>query len=185
MTIQDPKAFLLELFSTAVAAADPAKVIPPHLPAKPKGRTIVLGAGKASAAMAKAVEDHWDAPLEGLVVTRYGHDLPAGEGCKTIEVVEAAHPVPDETGERTAARILELARSAGPDDLVLFLISGGGSALLSLPGPGLSLEDKQALNRALLRSGAGIDEMNCLRKHLSAGRWTRGHRLRPHYPRSH
>jgi glycerate 2-kinase len=152
------------MFDAAIDAALPAKVVPAHLPSPPKGRTIVLGAGKASAAMARAVEDHWDGGIEGLVVTRYGH----GASCHRIEIVEAAHPVPDAKGRDAARRILELARSAGPDDLVLCLISGGGSALLALPADGLTLEHKQSINRALLRSGAAIDEMNCVRKHLSA-----------------
>ncbi len=168
MTIPEPRAFLRRLFQAALDAADPALVVPPHLPTPPKGRTIVLGAGKASAAMAAAVEANWPAArlddLSGLVVTRYGH----GTDCRRIEIVEAAHPVPDPAGRRAAERILALARGAGPDDLVLCLISGGGSALLSLPAPGLTLEDKQEVSRALLRCGATISEMNCLRKHLSA-----------------
>lgn len=162
--VSDPKAFLRRLFDAAVAAADPLRCVPAHLPPPPKGRTLVLGAGKASAAMARAVEDNWRGPLSGLVVTRYG----AGVPCRAIEIVEAAHPVPDARGRAAAARILELARSAGPDDLVLCLISGGGSALLALPAEGVTLEDKQAVNRALLKSGATISEMNCVRKHLSA-----------------
>ena len=164
MNPEEARRLLQSLFSAAVAAADPAKVVPPRLPAPPKGRTIVLGAGKASAAMAKAVEDHWPGPLSGLVVTRYGHAVP----CERIEIVEAAHPVPDERGRDAARRILDLARTAGPDDLVLCLISGGGSALLALPADGITLEDKQAVNRALLASGADIGEMNVVRKHLSA-----------------
>ncbi len=168
----DPKAFLTALFQAAVAAASPAEAIPRHLPEPPSeasgGRTIVVGAGKAAAAMAKAVEDHWPGKLEGLVVTRYGHGLPAGEGPSRIEVVEAGHPVPDDAGEHAAARILELAQGAGEHDLLLCLISGGGSALLPLPAAGFSLEEKQAVNRALLRSGATIGEINCVRKHLSA-----------------
>jgi hypothetical protein len=128
------------------------------------GRTVLLGAGKASAAMAKAVADLWPGPLEGLVVTRYGHAVP----CERIEIVEAAHPMPDAAGRGAAERILGLARGAGPDDLVLCLISGGGSALLALPAPGLTLEDKQAVNQALLASGADIGQMNVVRKHLSA-----------------
>ena len=160
----DERTFLQSLFGAAIAAADPAKVVPPHLPPPPRGRTIVLGAGKASAAMAKAVEDHWPGEISGLVVTRYGHAVP----CKRIEIVEAAHPVPDERGRDAARRILELARTAGPDDLVLCLISGGGSALLALPAEGITLADKQAVNRALLASGADIGEMNAVRKHLSA-----------------
>ncbi len=164
----EPRAFLRRLFQAALDAADPALVVPPHLPPPPEGRTIVLGAGKASAAMAAAVEANWPEArlddLSGLVVTRYGH----GAACRRIEIVEAAHPVPDPAGRRAAERILELARDAGPEDLVLCLISGGGSALLSLPAPGLTLEDKQEVSRALLRCGATISEMNCLRKHLSA-----------------
>jgi hydroxypyruvate reductase len=160
------RAFLRALFDRAVAAALPQRVVPSHLPKPPRGRTIVLGAGKASAAMAKAVEDHWpqDAALSGLVVTRYGHGVP----CRRIEIVEASHPVPDAAGRDAAGRILELAKTAGPDDLVLCLISGGGSALLALPAEGLTLADKQAVNRALLASGATISEMNTVRKHLSA-----------------
>jgi glycerate 2-kinase len=158
------RAFLRALFDAAVAAALPARVVPAHLPRPPKGRTIVLGAGKASAAMAKAVEENWSGPLSGLVVTRYGHAVES----ERIEIVEASHPVPDAAGEDAARRILDLARSAGPADLVLCLMSGGGSALLALPGEGLTLADKQAVNRALLASGATIAEMNTVRKHLSA-----------------
>ena len=159
------RSFLIDLFRTAIAAADPAQVVPPHLPRPPQnGRTIVLGAGKASAAMARAAEDHWPGPLEGLVVTRTGHGVP----CRRIEIIEASHPVPDERGRDAAGRILALAERAGADDLVLCLISGGGSALLALPAEGLTLDDKQAVNRALLRSGADIGEMNTVRKHLSA-----------------
>ncbi|MCB1502435.1 MAG: glycerate kinase, partial [Bauldia sp.] len=160
----DPRRFLRGLFDAAVAAALPERVVPAHLPPRPKGRTIVLGAGKASAAMAKAVEDRWDGPLEGLVVTRSGHGVP----CQRIEIVEASHPVPDARGRDAARRILALAESAGPDDLVLCLISGGGSALLALPAEGLSLEEKRVVNRALLASGADITAMNTVRKHLSA-----------------
>ena len=156
--------FLEGIFRAAIDAAMPGKVLPAHLPAPPKGRTIVLGAGKASAAMAKAVEEHWPGPLEGVVVTRTGHGVP----CRRIEIVEAAHPVPDARGRDAAVRILALAKTAGPDDLVLCLISGGGSALLALPADGLTLADKQAVNRALLASGADIAEMNTVRKHLSA-----------------
>jgi len=155
---------LRAMFDAAVDAALPDKVVPKHLPPPPKGRTIVLGAGKASAAMAKAVEDHWPGPIEGLVITRYGH----GVHCRHIEIVEASHPVPDAAGHSAAQRILELAEGAGPDDLVLCLISGGGSALLALPAPGLTLEDKQAVNKALLASGADIGQMNAVRKHLSS-----------------
>ncbi len=152
------------MFDAAVAAASPSLCVPPHLPHPPNGRTIVIGAGKAAASMAAAVEAHWSGPLDGLVVTRYGHAV----RCERIEVVEAAHPVPDEAGREAARRILGLARQAGPDDLVLCLISGGGSALLALPARGVTLEDKQAVNRALLMSGATIAEINCVRKHLSA-----------------
>jgi len=161
---ESPRALLRRMFEAAVAAADPAKCLPPHLPAPPRGRTVVVGAGKAAAAMARAVEDDWPRPLDGLVVTRYGHAVPT----RRIEVVEAAHPVPDAAGRAAARRILEAVRGLGADDLVLVLMSGGASALLSAPAAGLRLEDKQAVNRALLRSGARIDEMNCVRKHLSA-----------------
>ena len=154
---------LRNMFAAAIAAADPALCIPKHLPNPPKGRTIVLGAGKAAASMAKAVEDHWKGPLEGLVVTRYAHAV----SCQRIEVVEAAHPVPDHAGRDAAERMLRLAQSAGADDLVLCLISGGGSALLTLPADGVTFEHKQEINRALLASGAGIAEMNCVRRHLS------------------
>jgi glycerate 2-kinase len=163
----DERGLLRKMFDAAVAAAAPDLVVPPHLPAPPKGRTIVVGAGKAAAAMARAVDKHWpkDRPLSGLVVTRYGYGVGKLE---RIEVVEASHPVPDEAGLRAAEEILAIVRRLGPDDLVLCLISGGGSSLLSLPAPGISLADKQAINRALLRSGAAIGEMNCVRKHLSA-----------------
>ena len=160
----EPRYLLRALFDAAVDAAQPDTCVPSHLPPPPKGRTIVLGAGKAAAAMAVAVEAHWTGPLEGLVVTRYGH----GEPCRAIEVVEAAHPVPDAAGLAAATRILALAQGAGSDDLVLFLASGGGSALLTLPAPGLTLADKQAVNEHLLASGATISEINCVRKHLSA-----------------
>ena len=159
-----PELLLRRLFDAAIAAAAPAGCVPPHLPARPRGRTIVVGAGKAAAAMARAVEDHWDGPLAGLVVTRYGYGVP----CRRIEVVEAAHPVPDEAGRRAARRMLDMVGGLTADDLVLCLVSGGGSALLALPAPGLDLAEKQAVNRALLRCGAPIAEMNCLRKHLSA-----------------
>jgi glycerate 2-kinase len=160
----DARALLRSLFDAAVEAALPARVVPPHLPEPPRGRTLVIGAGKASAAMARAVEEHWPGPLEGLVVTRYGHAV----ACERIEIVEAAHPVPDAAGREAARRMLELVRGLGEDDLVLALISGGGSALLTQPTAGLSFADKQALTQALLRSGANIHEMNCVRKHLSA-----------------
>ena len=161
--LEDPAGFLRHLFQTATAAALPAGIIARHLPERPKGRAIVLGAGKASAAMARAVEAAWPGPLEGLVVTRYGHGAP----CDRVEIVEAAHPVPDAAGRAAAARMLDLARSAGPDDLVLCLISGGGSALLALPAEGIAFADKQAVTAALLRSGADIAEMNTVRRHLS------------------
>src|SRR5579872_4175778 len=158
---------LREMFAAAIAAASPDKAVPPNLPAPPVGRTVVVGAGKAAGAMARAVEAHWsaDKPLAGLVVTRYGHGVGR---LKRIEVVEAAHPVPDAAGQMAARRILDLVKGLGPDDLVLCLISGGGSALLSAPAPGVTLDDKQTLNKALLSSGASISEMNCVRKHLSA-----------------
>ncbi len=164
MPIAAPRELLRTLFESALAAADPARCVPPHLPPRPKGRTVVVGAGKAAAAMARAVEENWDGPLSGLVVTRYGHGVP----CERIEVVEAAHPVPDIAGHQAAARVLDLVHGLSADDLVLALISGGGSALLSQPAPGLTLEDKQRINAALLKSGANIAEMNCVRKHLSA-----------------
>lgn len=160
----DPRAFLVRLFEAAIASARPELCLPPHLPPRPKGRLIVLGAGKASAAMARAVEDAWDGPLDGLVVTRYGHAVP----CDRIEIVEAAHPVPDRAGTAAARRLLALAEAAGPDDTVLCLISGGGSALLPLPIDGITLEDKRAISRDLLACGATISEINCVRRHLSA-----------------
>ena len=160
----DAKSLLTHLFRAAIDAARPAVCVPPHLPSPPRGRTIVVGAGKAAASMAAAVEANWPGPLEGLVVTRYGHGVPTSR----IEVVEASHPVPDEAGARAAERILERVGGLTSDDLVICLISGGGSALLAAPRPGLSLADKQALNRMLLHSGASISEMNCVRKHLSA-----------------
>ena len=152
------------MFDAAIASAQPALCIPPHLPAMPRGRLIVVGAGKAAAAMARAVEDNWRGPLSGLVVTRYGYAVP----CKHIEVLEAAHPVPDAAGLRAAQSMLERVRGLDEDDLVLCLISGGGSALLPLPAEGLTLQMKQDVNRALLKSGATISEMNCVRRHLSA-----------------
>jgi hydroxypyruvate reductase len=159
-----PRELLQAMFAAAVNAAQPEHCIPRFLPAPPKGRTIVIGAGKASAAMARALEAHWPGELEGLVVTRYGYAVP----CERIEIVEAAHPVPDAAGEAAAARMLKRVEGLTADDLVICLISGGGSALLPLPGPGVSLADKQAINRALLKSGASISEMNCVRRHLSA-----------------
>ncbi len=168
MTFADPAALLRQLFDAAVASAQPALCVPPHLPdpARVRGRLIVIGAGKASAAMAQAVEKHWPGPLAGLVVTRYGYGAP----CERIEIVEAAHPVPDAAGLAAAQRLLALPETLAitADDLVLCLISGGGSALLPLPAGALTLEDKQAINRALLASGATISEMNTVRRHLSA-----------------
>ena len=157
-------ALLRSMFDAAIAAALPDKTLPAHLPKAPKGRTLVIGCGKAAASMAKAVEDHWPGELSGMVVTRYGYKTPTNR----IEVVEAAHPVPDEAGRKAAERMLAMVHGLSADDLVLFLVSGGGSALLSLPAPGLTLADKQAINKALLKSGANIAEMNCVRKHLSA-----------------
>ncbi len=160
-----PKALLGNLFDAAVARAAPAHVLAAALPPAPvSGRVIVLGAGKAAAAMAAALEAAWARPLEGLVVTRYGHGAPTAH----IEVVEAGHPMPDAAGAEAAGRMLGLARSAGPDDLVVFLASGGASALLAAPADGVSLADKQAVTRDLLRSGATIHQMNAVRKHLSA-----------------
>ena len=159
-----PANLLRQMFDAAVAATQPDICVPAHLPDPPTGRTVVVGAGKASAAMARALEQNWQGPLEGLVVTRYGHGVP----CERIELVEAAHPVPDETGRDAAQRILGLVSGLTADDLVVALISGGGSSLLTLPAPGLTLADKQAVNATLLQSGAPIDAMNCVRKHLSA-----------------
>lgn len=164
MPAMPPRDLLRRMFDAAVASALPDKCLPSYLPEPPRGRTIVIGAGKASGAMAKTVEQCWSGPLTGLVVTRYGHRVPT----ERIEVVEAAHPVPDVAGREAAERILALMRGLTTDDLVLCLVSGGGSSLLTLPAPGLTLQDKQAVNRALLRSGANITEMNCVRKHLSA-----------------
>ena len=159
-----PRELLGRMFAAAVEAAQPAHCIAPWLPEPPRGRTIVIGAGKASAAMAQALERHWPARLEGMVVTRYGYAVP----CERIRIVEAAHPVPDAAGLDAARRMLELVQGLGEDDLVICLVSGGGSSLLPLPGEGVTLEDKQAINRALLASGASITEMNCVRRHLSA-----------------
>lgn len=167
---RDPRAFLEHLYQAAVQRALPLHNTAAWLPKPPKGRTIVIGAGKAGGSMAQAVEALWpaDAPLEGLVVTRYHHIPPRPEGlAQRIEIVEAAHPVPDAAGLAAAQRILQMTQGLSKDDLVLCLISGGGSALLTLPAEGLSLEDKQRINKALLNSGANIGEMNCVRKHLS------------------
>ena len=166
-TVPDPRALLRQMFDAAIASAQPALCLPPHLPDAPapgKGRTIVIGAGKASAAMARALEDHWPGPLEGLVVTRYGYEVP----CERIEIVQAAHPVPDEAGLVASRRIAGKVSGLTGDDLVIALVSGGGSSLLVAPAPGLTLDDKRAVNAALLASGASITEMNCVRRHLSA-----------------
>ncbi len=160
----DPRPLLRSLFDAAIAAAQPALCLPPHLPPRPKGRTIVIGAGKASAAMARALEDHWEGPLEGLVITRYGYEVP----CQRIQIASAAHPVPDAAGQQATQRILEMVTGLTADDQVIALISGGGSSLLVAPGAGLTLDDKRAVNTALLKSGATISEMNCVRRHLSA-----------------
>ena len=167
----EPRAFLRALYDAAVARAQPGVVMGSQLPRPPRGRTVVVGGGKASGAMVAALDALWpqDAPLEGLVLTRYHHTPPAYAARPgRIELREAAHPVPDEAGLRGAAEMMQRVRGLGPDDLVIALVSGGGSALLSLPAPGLSFADKQAINRALLESGAAIDEMNCVRKHLSS-----------------
>ncbi len=165
-TPTEPAALLRALFDAAIASAQPALVVPPHLPdpsSLGKGRLIVIGAGKASAAMARAVEDHWPGPLEGLVVTRYGYRVP----CERIEIVEAAHPVPDAAGLQAGQRIANLVSDLRQEDFVLCLISGGGSALLPAPAAGLTLADKQVINTQLLKSGASIAEVNCVRRHLS------------------
>ena len=161
-----PRELLLGSFHAALAAADPLKIVPSHLPRPPKGRTLVVGAGKAAAAMALAVEQHWpaEAPLDGLVITRYQHGLLTNR----IAVIEAAHPVPDQSGEKAAHEIFRRVRALGKDDLCLVLVSGGGSSLLSLPAEGITMEDLRATTRELLRCGAPIQEMNTVRKHLSA-----------------
>ena len=161
--IPDPRGFLTDLFRRAVAVADPMELVPAHLPRRPAGRFLVIGAGKASARMAEAVEAALG-PCEGLVITRYGYGRPT----RGIEIALAAHPVPDAAGVAATARMLQMVSGLGPDDAVLALISGGGSALLCAPADGLTLQDKQAVNRALLASGAPIGEMNVVRKHLSA-----------------
>jgi len=162
MAIENPEELLRRMFSQAVATADPMARIPAALPARPEGRVVVIGAGKASARMAEAVEQEWG-PCEGLVITRYGYARP----CKGIEIIEAAHPVPDEAGARATTRLLEILRQLEPDDFVLALMSGGGSALLTSPAGDITLEEKQDLNKALLASGAPIGQMNIVRKHLS------------------
>jgi hydroxypyruvate reductase len=162
----EPKELLIRSFHAAVAAADPLKILPRHLPAPPRGRTLVIGAGKAGASMALAVERHWPAgtALEGVVITRHGHGLPT----KRVAVIEAGHPVPDEAGEAGARDILRRVKGLGPDDLLLALISGGGSALLSFPAEGVTMAGLKVTTRELLRSGARIEEINTVRKHLSA-----------------
>ena len=157
-----PKELLQQLFDSAVAAALPKGNLAEYLPKDTRQKAVVIGAGKAAASMAAELEAIWEGELTGLVVTRYEH----GAHCERIEVIEAAHPVPDDAGERVGRRMLELVTGLGEDDVVICLLSGGGSSLLSLPAPGLALSDKQAINKALLRSGAAIDEMNCVRKHL-------------------
>ena len=159
----DTRAVLRAMFDAAVAAADPMRIVPDHLPARPKGRLVVVGAGKASARMAQAVEAHWDGPVEGVVVTRYGHAAP----CQHIRIIEASHPVPDQAGVEATDAILDAVSGLGPDDRVLSLISGGGSALLIAPAGEITLEEKRGINSALLKSGAAIGEMNTVRKHLS------------------
>lgn len=161
--MSDPRQLLRQMFDAAIFAAQPEHCIPRFMPQPPRGRTIVIGAGKASAEMARALEKHWSGELSGVVVTRYGYAVP----CEKIEILEAAHPVPDQAGLDAAERILETVRGLSADDLVICLISGGGSSLLPLPGEGITLEDKQGISRALLRSGANISEMNCVRRHLS------------------
>ena len=165
MSAAEREQLLKKMFTAAVDAALPENILQGFMPAPPRGRTVVVGAGKASAAMARAFEDNWSGTeLTGLVVTSYGHEV----DCQSIEIVSASHPVPDAAGQQAALRIVELVSDLTADDLVVCLISGGGSSLLSLPAEGLTLEDKQQINRALLRSGANIKEMNCVRKHLSA-----------------
>ncbi len=159
----DERVFLMSLMQVVLRAADPLVIVPAHVPPQPRGRTVVVGAGKAAARMACGFEQSWDGPLSGLVITRYGHGYP----CERIEVVEAGHPVPDSAGEAAARRMLESVCSLGPDDLVVALISGGGSSLLTAPIAGINLQDKQALTRSLLHSGATIGEINRVRKHLS------------------
>ncbi|PTQ77243.1 hydroxypyruvate reductase [Nitrosomonas oligotropha] len=162
----NPRDYLLESFSVAVKAANPAHIVPQHLPNPPAGRTLVVGAGKAAAAMAQAVENAWpaDGQLDGLVVTRYGHTLPTHK----IRVIEAGHPIPDENGIQASQEILAMVKALNPDDLLLCLFSGGGSSLLSLPIEGISLQDLREITNQLLRCGANIQEINTVRKHLSA-----------------
>ena len=164
-TDERARAALRQIFDAAVASADPAAAVLRHLPNKPKGRCIVVGAGKASASMAAALDAAWlNVDISGVVVTRYGHAVPSGR----VEILEASHPVPDAMSETAARRILAAVQNLNPDDLVVAPISGGGSALMTLPAGGMTLADKQAVNRALLASGATITEMNSVRTHLSA-----------------
>ena len=165
----NPTVLLQQSFMAAVAAADPLKIVPPHLPRPAKGKTLVIGAGKAAASMAKAVEDHWPAgaSLEGIVITRYAHGYAGAEALQRIRVVEAGHPVPDESGETAAREIMTRVQALGPDDLLLALVSGGGSSLLALPVDSISMADLKATTRELLRCGAPIQDMNVVRKHLS------------------
>lgn len=164
ITAMTPRELLHAMFDAAIEAAQPAHCLAEFLPEMPKGRLVVIGAGKASAAMARAFEENWSGPLSGVVVTRYGYAVP----CQRVDILEAAHPVPDEAGLRASRRILDTVSGLSCDDTVVCLISGGGSALLSLPLDGISLADKQAVNRELLKSGASIGEMNVIRRHLSA-----------------
>ena len=164
MTPSSANDFLLDLFNAAVAASHPKQTLPQYLPADRTGKALVIGAGKGAAAMAQVFEEHWQGPVRGLVVTRYEH----GADCKHIKVIEAAHPVPDAQGTLAAEETLALIDSAAEDEQIFCLLSGGGSSLLSLPAPGSSLPQKQAVTKALLRCGASIDEINCVRKHLSA-----------------
>lgn len=161
----DPRSLLLGSFQAAVAAADPRHILPPHLPSPPRGHTLVVGGGKAAASMAAAVEAHWpaDAPLSGLVVTRYLHSLPA----RRVEVIEASHPLPDGRGEAAALRMLDMCRQLGPDDFLLALISGGGSSLLAAPVEGVTLKELRQVTKALLHAGATIHDINTVRKHLT------------------
>lgn len=161
----NPRELLLNSFKVALEAVDPLKLVPAHLPSPPKRNTLVVGAGKAAAAMAQAVETHWpvDANLEGIAITRYGHSLPT----QRITVIEAGHPIPDQNGEMATRAIMESARMLGPDDLMLCLFSGGGSSLLSMPIEGVTFEELKEINRQLIRCGASIQEINTIRKHLS------------------
>ena len=160
----ETREFLRSLFDAAVGAADPKRVVPGHLPEPSSGRTLLLAAGKAAASMSAAVEASWPSELEGMAVTRYGHSVT----CRNIQVIEAGHPLPDAAGRNAAEQFLKRASGLGPDDLLLFLLSGGASALLSQPRQGLSVDEKRRINQALLEAGAPIGDMNCLRKHLSA-----------------